>query len=54
MMPLGVSNVLRMPVTVSTAKEDFAIFLVSLRLEPLVGTPIHLAFNHAVQGIMML
>lgn len=50
MMLLGVSNVLRMPVTVFTAMEHFAIIPVSPRSKPLTGTPIYLAFNHAGPG----
>ena len=47
MMLLGVSNILKMPVTVFTAMEHFAIIPVSPRSKPLTGTPIYLAFNHA-------
>lgn len=50
MMLLGVSNVLRMPVTVFTAMEHFVIIPVSPRSKPLTGTPIYLAFNHAGPG----
>lgn len=50
MMLLGVSNVLRMPVTVFTAMEHFAIIPVSPRSKPLIGTPIYLSFNHAGPG----